>query len=133
MTRCDPQRLNHQTVRLTRGPNSSPDEGVCAMELASMLAGEPFSDRPISVSAVITGVLRTHNDRIDDRRRQDLYHLRGPGRRHRWRRRRRTCAREALPRAHRLNRGALEAPVTAGGAPVLRRPGLAVLSTRACP
>ena len=73
MTRCDPQRLSHQTVRLTRGPNSSPDEGVCVMELASMLAGEPFCDRPSGVSAVITGVLRTHNDRIDDRRRQDLY------------------------------------------------------------
>lgn len=38
-----------------------------------MLAGEPFSDRPRSVSPVIAGFLRAYNDLIDDRRRQDLY------------------------------------------------------------
>jgi hypothetical protein len=43
------------------------------MELASMLAGEPFTDRPQSVSPVIAGFLRAYNDAIDDRRRQDLY------------------------------------------------------------
>jgi hypothetical protein len=43
------------------------------MELASMLAGEPFSDRPRSVSPVIAGFLRAYNDLIDDRRRQDLF------------------------------------------------------------
>ncbi|HEY6696004.1 MAG TPA: hypothetical protein VI006_24340 [Solirubrobacteraceae bacterium] len=45
------------------------------MELASMLAGEPFSDRPRCVDPVIAGFLRTYNDGIDDRRRQDLYTL----------------------------------------------------------
>jgi hypothetical protein len=45
------------------------------MELASMLAGEPFSDRPRCVDPVIAGFLRTYNDGIDDRRRQDLYPL----------------------------------------------------------
>jgi hypothetical protein len=43
------------------------------MELASMLAGEKFSDRPASVSAVLGSFLRTYNDRIDEDRRQDLY------------------------------------------------------------
>jgi hypothetical protein len=43
------------------------------MELASMLAGEPFSDRPRSGCRVIGAVLRAYNDRLDDRRRQDLY------------------------------------------------------------
>ena len=36
----------HQTVKLSRGKHDSPDEGACVMELASMLAGEDFSDHP---------------------------------------------------------------------------------------
>jgi hypothetical protein len=43
------------------------------MELASMLAGEPFSDHPPSVSAVIAAFLRSYNDHVHDERRQDLY------------------------------------------------------------
>jgi hypothetical protein len=43
------------------------------MELASMLAGEEFSDRPASVCPVIGALLRAHNDSIDDRHRQALY------------------------------------------------------------
>jgi hypothetical protein len=43
------------------------------MELASMLAGEPFSDHPASVCPVIGSFLRAYNDSIDDGRRQDLY------------------------------------------------------------
>jgi hypothetical protein len=45
------------------------------MELASMLAKEPFSDRPRSASPVIGAFLRTYNDGLDDHRRQDLYPL----------------------------------------------------------
>jgi hypothetical protein len=45
------------------------------MELASMLSGEPFSDRPRNASPVIGAFLRTYNDRLDDARRQDLYPL----------------------------------------------------------
>jgi len=43
------------------------------MELASMLAAEPFSDRAGTVSPVIGAFLRTYNDGLDDARRQDLY------------------------------------------------------------
>jgi hypothetical protein len=43
------------------------------MELASMLAGEPFSDHPHSVSRPIAAFLRRYNDLLDDRHRQDLY------------------------------------------------------------
>jgi hypothetical protein len=45
------------------------------MELASMLADEPFSDRPGAASPVIGAFLRTYNDGLDDERRQDLYPL----------------------------------------------------------
>ena len=66
---------SHQTVRLSRGRHRSPNGGVCVMELASMLGGEPFSDRSRSVSPVIGAFLRTYNDGIDDKRRQELYPL----------------------------------------------------------
>jgi hypothetical protein len=45
------------------------------MELASMLAGNRFSDQPRSVCPVIAAFLRAYNDWIDDERRQDLRHL----------------------------------------------------------
>jgi hypothetical protein len=64
---------SHQTVRLARGRHASHHAGVCVMELASMLAHEPFSDRARSVSPTIGAFLRTYNDGVDDVRRQDLY------------------------------------------------------------
>jgi hypothetical protein len=45
------------------------------MELASMLAGEPFSDHPRCVSPAIAAFLRRYNDILDDESRQDLYAL----------------------------------------------------------
>jgi len=63
----------HQTVRLSRGRHKSPQSGACVMELASMLGGEPFSDRPACVCPVIAGFLRVYNDRLDHETRQDLY------------------------------------------------------------
>src|SRR4051794_24204839 len=63
----------YQTVRLARGRHAGPSGGTCVMELASLLAGEPFSDRPASACPVIGGVLRAYNDAVDDERRQQLY------------------------------------------------------------
>jgi hypothetical protein len=65
--------MSYQTIRLRKGRHASPAEGACVMELASMLAGEPFSDHPSSVCPVIGSFLRAYNDRLDDDRRQDLY------------------------------------------------------------
>jgi hypothetical protein len=65
--------VSYQTITLGKGRHDSPEGGACVMELASMLAGEPFSDRPRSVCPVIGSLLRAYNDRIDDCRRQDLY------------------------------------------------------------
>src|ERR671938_1202523 len=63
---------SHQTMRLSAGRHRSPSAGACVMELASMLAEEPFSDRSGTVSAVIGAFLRTYNDGVGDARRQDL-------------------------------------------------------------
>jgi hypothetical protein len=65
--------ISHQTIKLSRGRHSSPEHGACVMELASMLAGESFSDHPRSVSRPIASFLRGYNDLVDDRRRSDLY------------------------------------------------------------
>ena len=54
----DPDR-----VRLGAGKHSSPAEGACVVELASLLAREPFSDRPDCVCPVIAAFLRGWNDR----------------------------------------------------------------------
>jgi hypothetical protein len=43
------------------------------MELASMLADEFFSDHPDCVCPVLAEFLRTYNDEVRDRLRQDLY------------------------------------------------------------
>jgi hypothetical protein len=67
------QQPSHQTVRLTKGKHTSPQRGICVMELASMLAGEPFTDHPRSVAPSIGAFLRGYNDIVDDVRRQDLY------------------------------------------------------------
>lgn len=66
---------SHQTVILGRGRHSDPSKGACVMELASMLAGERFSDHPRSVCPVIGRYLRALNDGLDDERRQELYAL----------------------------------------------------------
>jgi hypothetical protein len=62
-----------QTVRLGKGRHNSPAEGACVMELASMLAGEPFSDRPRTVCPVIAGFLRRYNDRLPEGQEDELY------------------------------------------------------------
>src|SRR3954453_2418634 len=63
----------YHVVRLARGRHASPTAGVCAMELASMVAHEPFSDRSRSISPTIGAFVRTYNDGLSDDRRQDLY------------------------------------------------------------
>jgi hypothetical protein len=65
--------VNHQTIKLSKGKHTSPERGACVMELASMLAGERFTDHPRSVSRVIAAFLRGYNDLVDHERRQDLY------------------------------------------------------------
>ena len=65
--------VSYQTIKLSRGKHASPQEGACVMELASMLAGESFTDQPVCVCPVIGSFLRAYNDWVDTGRRQDLY------------------------------------------------------------
>ena len=59
-------------VRLAPGAHSSPHEGVCVVELASVIAGVKFSDRPSCVCPLIGAFLRGWNDRAPHAQRQRL-------------------------------------------------------------
>jgi hypothetical protein len=50
-------------IRLGAGRHDSPADGACVVELASVLANEPFSDQPECVCPVIAAFLRGWNDR----------------------------------------------------------------------
>jgi hypothetical protein len=62
-------------VRLEPGRHRSPDDGVCVVELASIIGGEKFSDRPDCVCPVVGAFLRSWNDRVGytDRQRLEPY------------------------------------------------------------
>jgi hypothetical protein len=60
------------SVRLEPGSHRSPRDGVCLMELTSILASEEFSDRPRCVCRVIAAFLRGWNDRSSHAERQRL-------------------------------------------------------------
>lgn len=51
---------------LDRGSHLGPEQGACLMELASILAGERFSDAPRSVHPLIAAVARAVNDTVDE-------------------------------------------------------------------
>jgi hypothetical protein len=65
----------HQTVRLSAGSHAAPEDGACVLELASMLSGEPFSDRPRSVCPAVREFLQGYNDALPDDLRQELFGL----------------------------------------------------------
>jgi hypothetical protein len=64
---------SHQTVTLRRGRHDSPATGACVVELASMLAGERFSDHPRTVCPVIAAFLRSYNDLLPEGEQDELY------------------------------------------------------------
>jgi len=68
-----PVDSSHQTVQIRKGRHASPARGACVMELASMLAGEPFDDHPRAVCPVLAGFLRSYNDLLPDGQHGELY------------------------------------------------------------
>ncbi len=64
--------VNLDAVRLEPGSHRSPRDGVCLLELTSILAREEFSDRPRCVCKVIAAFLRSWNDRASHAERQRL-------------------------------------------------------------
>src|SRR5512132_442285 len=60
---------------LARGKHRNPRTGACFMELASLLAGERFSDHPACTHPLLAAVARHVNDHASDAGRQRLAEL----------------------------------------------------------
>jgi hypothetical protein len=57
---------------LAYGTHATPDDGRCAMEWVSYIAGEPHSDEPACVSPAVRAFCTTFNDSLEDGPRQRL-------------------------------------------------------------
>jgi hypothetical protein len=57
---------------LSRGKHRSPKRGACFMELASYLAGEPWSDHPKCTHSLLAALARDVNDHVGDYARSRL-------------------------------------------------------------
>jgi len=57
---------------LSRGKHRSPKKGACFMELASFLAGEPWSDHPACTHPLLASLARDVNDHVGDHARSRL-------------------------------------------------------------
>jgi hypothetical protein len=71
---------------LSRGRHLDPADGGCVMEMASLLAGERWSDAPKCTHPLLAAVARLVNDELEDDKRQrllplvpDLVGATGPG------------------------------------------------------
>ncbi len=60
---------------LARGKHRSPRSGACFMEMASVLAGEKWSDQPPCTNPLLAGLARLVNDSTSDERRGELVEL----------------------------------------------------------
>ena len=60
------------TITLAHGSHGSPDDGMCLLEAAAYLAGEPHSDHPQCVCPVLAAFGRSWNDSLDDEARNRL-------------------------------------------------------------
>jgi hypothetical protein len=57
---------------LSRGKHRNPKKGACFMELASFLAGEPWSDHPSCTHPLLAALARDINDHVSDAGRRKL-------------------------------------------------------------
>jgi hypothetical protein len=60
------------TIHLTAGRHALPADGLCAMELTALLAGETHSDNPRCASPMLSAYIRRLNDNMPDDERQRL-------------------------------------------------------------
>jgi hypothetical protein len=74
MSKAQPQAPEMLPV-LSRGKHRNPRKGACFMELASYLAGEPWSDHPACTHSLLASVARLVNDHTSDEGRRHLAEL----------------------------------------------------------
>ncbi len=64
--------INFDTLQLAKGSHDNRNQGLCLLEAAAYMAGEPHSDHPACVSPILGAFGRDLNDRLDDIKRQLL-------------------------------------------------------------
>jgi hypothetical protein len=67
-----PRQLPAGLPLLGRGAHRDPAAGACLMEATALLAGEPQTDRPVSVHPVLAALARVVNDAVSDAARPAL-------------------------------------------------------------
>jgi hypothetical protein len=68
-------QIPDQLPVISRGRHLEPEDGGCIMEIASLLAGERWSDAPRCTHPLLAAVARLVNDEVGDEARQDLLQL----------------------------------------------------------
>jgi hypothetical protein len=68
-------RVPELIPELSRGKHRSPRKGACFMEMASYLAGEPWSDHPVCTHPLLGALARLVNDHTSDAGRRNLVEL----------------------------------------------------------
>lgn len=66
------QRIPDGLPVLSRGKHRTPRSGACFMEMASVLAGEKWSDQPSCTHPLLAGLARMVNDSVSDTGRRGL-------------------------------------------------------------
>ena len=59
-------------IRLAPGSHRTPESGMCLLEAAAYIAGEPHSDHPDCVCPVLAAFGRSWNDSLDDEARNRI-------------------------------------------------------------
>jgi hypothetical protein len=65
-------RQKLESITLKHGSHGEREAGMCAMEAAAWIAGEPHSDSPACVSPIIASFMRSWNDGMNEIDRQKL-------------------------------------------------------------
>jgi hypothetical protein len=68
-------QIPDQMPVISRGRHLEPEDGGCIMEIASLLAGERWSDAPRCTHPLLAAVARLVNDEVGDETRQKLLPL----------------------------------------------------------
>jgi hypothetical protein len=66
MTIIETRLTELDTIQLAHGKHDTPENGMCLLEAAAYIAGEPFTDHPECVCPVLAAFGRSWNDALDN-------------------------------------------------------------------
>ena len=72
MTIIETRLKDIEQITIAHGKHATPDDGMCLLEAAAWIAGEPFSDHPQCVCPVLGAFGRAWNDGLDEEARNRI-------------------------------------------------------------